>query len=462
MLAEVGYGCDVDRVLRSARVVLPGGLAAACVRVRAGVIAGVEPYDAPARGALLEDVGDRVIMPGLVDSHVHVNEPGRTEWEGFATATRAAAAGGVTTIVDMPLNASPPTTTLRAFEAKVAAMEGQLSVDVALTGGVVPDNEGELRALVRAGVVAFKCFLVDSGVPDFGWVSREVIDRALPILSAADVPLLVHAELAGPIDRALRRQGNLSDAELRRYVSWLESRPRASENEAVELVIDATRRSGARAHVVHLSSADALVAIRAAQGAGVSITAETCPHYLSLAAEDVPDGATAYKCAPPIRQRENRERLWQALRDGVVAQVVTDHSPAPASLKCADTGDFMRAWGGIASLELGLGVVWTEARARGLDFPVLAEWMCAAPARLVGLAGRKGRIAPGLDADFVVWEPEGTRVVDVAHLQQRHPFTPYAERRLAGVIHATYVRGRKVFDGGARVGQPCGRLVRRG
>jgi allantoinase len=445
--------------------VLPGGVAAGCVRVRDGVIAGVEAYDAKAGEAELRELGDLVLMPGLVDTHVHVNEPGRTEWEGFATATRAAAAGGVTTIVDMPLNASPPTTTLRAFEAKAAAAEGKLQVDLALTGGVVPDNASELRALLDAGVVAFKCFLVDSGVDDFGWVDRGVLERALPVLAAADVPLLVHAELAGPIDAAMRAQGNLTDGELRRYVSWLASRPKAAENEAVDLVIDVLRTTGARAHIVHLSSADALLHLRDARDAGLRISAETCPHYLTLAAEDVPDGATPYKCAPPIRERENRERLWQALRDGLVSQVVTDHSPAPASLKCVDTGDFVRAWGGIASLELGLQVVWTGARARGLGLDAIAEWMCAAPARLVGLQDRKGRIAPGLDADFVIWDPDGERRVDTRHLQQRHPLTPYAERTLAGAVHSTILRGRTVYASpaaGSAVEPRSGRLLRRG
>lgn len=430
--------------------------------MRAGRIAGVEAHGAAAVGATVEDVGDLVLMPGLVDTHVHVNEPGRTEWEGFATATRAAAAGGVTTIVDMPLNASPPTTTLRAFELKAAATEGKLHVDVGLTGGVVPGNEGELQALVGAGVLAFKCFLSDSGIEDFAWSPRDVLERALPTLARADVPLLVHAELAGPIDEALRRQGNLTDAEARRYVAWLEARPRAAENEAVDLVVQLSRKFGARAHVVHLSSADALLALRAARDAGVRVSAETCPHYLSLAAEDVPDGATAFKCAPPIRERENRERLWQALRDEIVGQVVTDHSPAPGALKCSESGDFVRAWGGIASLELGLSVVWTEARARGLGVERVAEWMCAAPARLAGLQGRKGRIAPGLDADLVVWDPEGERVVDVTHLQQRHPITPYASRTLRGVVHATYLGGRKVYSAGAPVGSPSGHLLRRG
>ena len=438
------------------------GVRPASVHVRDGRVARIDAWDAVPPGVPVDDVGHLVLMPGLVDTHVHVNEPGRTEWEGFATATRAAAAGGVTTLVDMPLNATPPTTTLAAFEAKAAATEGKLAVDVALTGGVVPDNARELRALVEAGCVAFKCFLVHSGVDDFPHVDEEALRRALPVLAAADVPLLVHAELGGPIDAALRRQGNLSDAEVTRYVHWLESRPREAENEAVDLVVRLARETGARAHVVHLSSSDALAPLREARDAGVRVTAETCPHYLFFAAEDVPDGATEYKCAPPIRERHNRERLWQALGDEVLAQVVTDHSPAPAALKCADSGDFVRAWGGIASLEIGLSATWTEARARGHGVARIAEWMCAAPARLVGLGARKGRIAPGWDADFVAWDPEGERVVDAARLEQRHKLTPYARRTLMGVVHATYLRGRKVYAGGAHHGAPSGRLLKRG
>jgi allantoinase len=429
--------------------------------VTSGVIQRVDAWEAVPEGVPLDDAGDLVLMPGLVDTHVHVNEPGRSEWEGFATATRAAAAGGVTTIVDMPLNASPPTTTLAALEAKAAATEGQLFVDVALTGGVVPGNVAELRALADAGCVAFKCFLAHSGVDDFPHVDEAVLRRAMPVLTSAGVPLLVHAELAGPIDAALRAQGNLDEAELSRYVHWLESRPKAAENEAVDLVVRLARVTGGTAHVVHLSSADALVALRAARDAGVRVSAETCPHYLVFASEDVPDGATEFKCAPPIRERHNRERLWDALAEGLVSQVVTDHSPSPGSLKCVDSGDFTRAWGGIASLELGLGATWTEASARGHGVARIAEWMCAAPARLVGLEGRKGSIAPGCDADLVAWDPDGERVVDVDRMHQRHKLTPYARRTLSGVVHATYLRGRKVYVAGAHMGDPSGRLVLR-
>jgi allantoinase len=445
---------------------LPDGVRPASVHVARGVIVLVGGYDAASPVSLdpsvtTHDAGDLVVMPGLVDTHVHVNEPGRTEWEGFATATRAAAAGGVTTIVDMPLNASPPTTTVAAFEAKASAMEGKLRVDVALTGGVVPGNAGELRGLVDAGCVAFKCFLVHSGVDDFPDVDEDVLRAAMPILASCGAPLLVHAELAGPIDAALARQGNLSDAELRRYVHWLESRPKQAENEAVELVVRLSRACGTRAHVVHLSSADAVLLLRDARDAGVAVSAETCPHYLTLAAEDVPDGATEYKCAPPIRERYNQDLLWRALADGIVTQVVTDHSPSPASLKCIGSGDFSKAWGGIASLELGLGTTWTEARARGVGIERIVDWMCTAPARRVGL-DRKGSISPGQDADLVVWDPDAERVVDVQRMEQRHKLTPYAGRQLRGAVHATYLRGRKVYAAGSHVGEPSGRLLRRG
>ena len=451
----------MDRVIRSQRVDLTDGVRPASVHVRQGLIERVDDYDAVPPSVPLDDLGSVVLMAGIVDTHVHVNEPGRTEWEGFRTATLAAAAGGVTTLVDMPLNASPPTTTLAALEAKMAASDGKLFVDVAFTGGIVPSNAHELHALKRAGCVAFKCFLAPSGVDDFQHVGEDELSRAMSILAGVDVPIFVHAEVDGPIEAALRSQGNLSDRELVRYVHWLESRPRAAENAAVDLVIRLAEKTGARAHIVHLSSSDALSSLRAARDAGTKVTAETCPHYLSFAAEDVPDGATQFKCAPPIRERYNRERLWAGLRDETVVQVVTDHSPSPGALKCVDTGDFTRAWGGIASLELGLSATWTEARGRGFGVEHIAQWMCAAPAGLVGLDDRKGKIAPGYHADFVSWEPERERVIDASRMHQRHKLTPYAQRTLFGVVHSTYLRGHKVFTAGAHAGTPCGSLLRR-
>lgn len=431
---------------------------AASVQVDGGRIVAVDAYDAVPAGARVDDAGDAWILPGLVDTHVHINDPGRADWEGFETATRAAAAGGVTTLMDMPLNSIPPTTTLAGFDAKAAAADGRIYVDVAICGGVVPGNAGELRGLVAAGARAFKCFLTESGVDEFGHVGEADLRAAMPTLAELGVPLLVHAELSGPIDAVLASRGNLAPDEARRYVRYLESRPRAAENAAVDLMIRLARELGARTHVVHLSSADALLSLRDARDAGVPIGAETCPHYLHFASESVPDGATPFKCAPPIRERENRERLWTGLRDGLVRQVVTDHSPSTPSLKCADSGDFMRAWGGIASLQLGLAATWTEARARGFGVADVVEWMCAAPARLIGLAATKGSIAVGHDADLVIWDPEADFVVDGVKLEHRHELTPYAGESLRGRVHATYLRGERVYDDG-RFAPPRGRRI---
>ncbi len=446
--------------LRSRRVVTPRGTVAATVVVAGGRIDRVDAYDAVVPQAILEDVGDLAVLPGLVDTHVHIDDPGRSEWEGFDTATRAAAAGGVTTLMDMPLNSIPATTSLAALETKAAAADGRVWVDVAFAGGVVPGNAGEVAAMARAGALAFKCFLTESGVPEFEHVVERDLAIAMPLLARGNAPLLVHAELSGPIDAVVRSRGNLSEAEARRYVAYLESRPKAAENEAVALLVRLAEKHGARTHVVHLSSADALVALRDARDRHVPIQAETCPHYLSLAAEDILDGATSYKCAPPIRERDNRDRLWRALDDGLVQQIVTDHSPSTPDLKCIESGDFMKAWGGIASLELGLSIVWTEARARGKSLDDVVRWMCEAPARLVGLEGRKGGILAGMDADLAVLDPDAERIVDARKMEQRHKLTPYDGKALRGRVVATYLRGDKVFAAGRVLGAPRGQWVR--
>ena len=434
--------------------------------MRAGVIVAVDAFDAVPPGVPLDDVGDLVLLPGLVDTHVHINDPGRSDWEGFETATRAAAAGGVTTLMDMPLNSIPPTTTLAGLEAKAAAAENRCWVDVGFCGGVVPGNArdpNELRALVDAGVLAFKCFLAESGVDEFRHVEEDDLRAAMPTLAACGAPLLVHAELSGPIDAVLARQGNLTPDEVRRYVTYLESRPRQAENEAVELMVRLAREYRTTTHIVHLSSADALLALRAAKDASLPIEAETCPHYLSFASEDVPDGATEYKCAPPIRERENRERLWRALDQGLVDQIVTDHSPSSPALKCVGSGDFTRAWGGIASLQLGLPAVWTQARARGRSLDDVVRWMCRSTARLVGLEKTKGSVAVGCDADLVVFDPDAEMRVDAAALEHRHKLTPYAGRALFGRVTRTYLRGVKIVEDGRFVGDasPKGRWLRR-
>jgi allantoinase len=446
------------QLFRGRRVVTAGGVGPASIFVDDGRITAVADFGETLSGGERIDLGDLLVMPGLVDTHVHVNEPGRTEWEGFATATRAAAAGGVTTLVDMPLNSVPATTTAAALAVKAAAAEGKVVVDIGFWGGVVPGNAGELRPLWEAGALGFKCFLVPSGVGEFPGVAVADLRQALPELAALGAPLLAHAELPGPIAAATSA---LAGDPVRSHATWLASRPRTAENEAIAMLLGLCREHATRLHVVHLSSSDALDMLRRARSAEERVTVETCPHYLTFAAEEIPDGATDYKCAPPIRERENNDRLWRALEDGAIDMVVSDHSPCPPAMKQAESGDFMSAWGGIASLELGLAAVWTGARGRGIHPERLAEWMSAAPARLAGLERRKGRLAPGFDADLVVWDPDAAFRVDPGRLHQRHPVTPYAGRELRGVVAATYLRGRKVFDRGDVASQPNGRLLRR-
>jgi allantoinase len=442
-----------DLIIRSRRVLLPGGMRPASVVVRGERIETVASYEEHPGGARSVDAGDLVVMPGLVDTHVHVNDPGRTEWEGFAHATRAAAAGGVTTIVDMPLNSVPATTTLSGLAAKLEAATGQCHVDVGFWGGVVPGNAGEVEPLARRGVLGFKCFLSPSGVDEFEH-SREADLRAvLPIVARTGLPLLVHAELPSELELP-----DLS-ADPRRYATWLASRPARAEHAAIDLLIELAREFGTRIHVVHLASVDALPALRAARNDGIAISAETCPHYLSFAAEEIPDGATAFKCAPPIREQHHREALWRALAREEIALVATDHSPALPGMKHLDDGDFLAAWGGIASLELGLSAVWTGASSRGIGLEQVARWMSFAPAALAGLSARKGALAAGLDADLVIFDPEAAWDVDPASLHHRHPITPYAGHRLRGRVQATMLRGIIVFDRGRFTSGPRGRFV---
>ena len=451
-----------DLVIRSRRVVLRDEMREAAVVVRDGRIAAVIAGDEAPVAAETVDAGDRCLMPGLVDTHVHVNEPGRTEWEGFASATRAAAAGGITTLVDMPLNSTPATTTVAALEAKRDAARGACRVDVGFWGGVVPGNAGELEALAAAGALGFKCFMVPSGVDDFAPVGEADLRAAMPVLARLGLPLLVHAELPGPIAAA----AGLGGSDPRRYATWLASRPPAAEVEAIRLVLRLAAEAGCAAHIVHLSAAEALPDLLAARARGLTVTVETCPHYLAFAAEEIEDGATAFKCAPPIRGHANRERLWRALEEGAIDLVASDHSPSPPSLKKLETGDFMAAWGGIASLELSPSAVWTAARERGFTPVHLARWMAERPARLAGLAGVKGEIAPGADADLVVWDPDARWTARGAELHHRHPLTPYEGRALFGVVRATWLRGRRVFERGDRPGdagrfpgEPAGGLI---
>lgn len=447
---------EPNLIIRSRRVVMPDAIAPASVHIRDGIIAAIGEWDTAPENIPLVDAGEAVVIPGLVDSHVHINEPGRTEWEGFITATRAAAAGGVTTLVDMPLNSIPPTTTVEGFKKKLAAAQNKCRVDVAFWGGVVPGNTRELKLLLDAGVRGFKCFLVHSGVDEFPHVTEANLLEAMPELAVQNSVLLVHAELPEPIETAA---ATLAGSNPRDYQTFLKSRPRESENMAVELMIRLCRASRARIHIVHHSSSDALLLLKAAKFEGLPLTVETCPHYLTFAAEEIPEGATHFKCCPPVRERENREKLWEALREGVIDMVVSDHSPCTPNLKLQEKGDFLEAWGGIAALQFSLPVMWTQIEARGFGLRELNQWMSAAPAKLAGLDKRKGRLASGYDADIVIWHPEKEFKVVPEIIEHRHKLTPYSGMNLRGVVEATYVRGMKVYERGKFSETVAGKLL---
>jgi allantoinase len=442
----------------SRRIVTPDGIRPGAILVRDGKIGGMVLADDLPAHAQVHDFGESAILPGLVDSHVHINDPGRTEWEGFETATRAAAAGGYMTLIDMPLNCLPPTSTVAALTAKRKAAHQRCWVDWLAWGGVVSDNQTDIEALATAGVPGFKCFLIHPGIDGFTMVTEAELRAALPHVARTGLPLLVHAELPGPVDQATQR---LRDADWRRYSTHLQSRPEEAELAAIRLLLSLCREYKFRLHIVHLSASSALAELFAARAEGLPVSVETCPHYLHFCAEEIPDGATLYKCAPPIRSRENREGLWQGLKDGIIDLVATDHSPCPPAMKGLDEGSFKTAWGGISSLSLALPVIWTEASRRGLTLTDLTRWMCEAPARLAGCSARKGRIAEGFDADFVIFEPESEFVVTKDRLHYRHPVSPYLGERLRGVVTATYLRGQVVFRDGQFSNEARGREIHR-
>jgi allantoinase len=439
-------------LIRSRRMVLPDGERDASAFVRDGKIEEIGPYDLSRDADRTVDLGDLPLLPGLVDSHVHVNEPGRTEWEGFATATRAALAGGVTTICDMPLNSSPVTTSVEALRLKTEAARGQCSVDVAFWGGAVPGNAKDMQPLLDAGVIGFKCFLLDSGIDEFPPLSREELRAAMSELAPSGAPMIVHAEDPGEVKEPAGES----------YDAFVASRPTVAERRAIETVISAAAFSGARAHIVHLAAGDCAALISAAKAAGINLSAETCPHYLFFAAEEVPAGHTEFKCCPPVRYAVNREALWRALGDGAIDGIVSDHSPCTPALKgltpgTEADGDFRTAWGGISSLQLGLSVVWSVARRRGFSLNDITRWMAEFPASLAGLPD-KGRIAVGGDADFVAFDPDASWTVHGRELQHRHPVTPYDGRAVTGRVTRVWLGGTEVTPDGA----PRGRLLARG
>ncbi|MFJ8228775.1 allantoinase AllB [Streptomyces sp. NPDC094448] len=447
-MADTATEPEARLAVRSTRVVTPDGTRPALITVRGGRIDAILPYDTvPPPGCPLEDAGDDAVLPGLVDTHVHVNDPGRTEWEGFRSATRAAAAGGITTLLDMPLNSLPPTTTVEHLRVKQAVAGPAAHVDTGFWGGAIPGNTDELRPLHNAGVFGFKCFLSPSGVEEFPHLDREHLARAMERITDFGGLLIVHAE--DPRHLAAEPSGG-------RYADFLASRPRDAENAAVETLVSLARELDARVHVLHLSSAGALPLIARAKAEGIRITAETCPHFLTLTAEEVPDGATEFKCCPPIRESANQDALWAGLADGTIDCIVSDHSPCTENLK---TPDFGSAWGGISSLQLGLPAVWTEARRRGHRLDDIVRWMSAGPARLAGL-GRKGALEPGRDADFAILADDETFTVDPARLHHRNRVTAYAGRTLAGTVRSTWLRGVRIATDGTPAG-PTGRLLER-
>src|SRR5271154_6030138 len=435
----------------SKRLITPAGERDGALGVEDGVIVAVCGRDEVPAGVTTTDFDEGAILPGLVDTHVHINEPGRTEWEGFATATRAAAAGGYTTLVDMPLNCLPETTTVAALQAKRDAAAGQCRVDWVAWGGLTGQNQEHIAPLAAAGVAGFKCFLVDPGIAGLALIEPQDLEAAAPALARSGLPLLVHAELA----EFLYQGGDQDD--WRQYTTWLRSRPDESELAAIRLLIGLCRKYRFRLHIVHVATALALEDLRQARAEGLPVTSETCPHYLHFVAEEIPAGGTLYKCAPPIRSRANREALWQGLRDGIIDLIATDHPPCPPSMK---QGDFRQAWGGIASLSVAISVIWTEMRKRGLPIQDLARWMAAQPAKLAGLEGRKGAIAAGYDADLVVFAPDAEFTLSTADLHYRHPVSPYLGERLRGRVQATFVRGVAVFKDGSFADPPIGREQR--
>ncbi len=426
------------QAIKSNYIVLPSDITSGYVVMEDGIISEIVPH-LPRDVTKMFDVGNKVLMPGIVDPHVHINEPGRTDWEGFDAATKAAIAGGITSLVDMPLNSSPVTTTVKAFEQKLLAAQKSLHTNCGFWGGVIPGNETEIEPLIKKGVLGFKAFLTHSGIDEFPNVTEEDLRKAMPIIAKYNLPLLVHCELTN------EKVHNEND-DGRSYQSYLSSRPKKWEDDAIDLMIGLCAEFNCRVHIVHLSSANSLATIKAAKEKGLRITVETAQHYLFFSAEEILDGACAFKCAPPIREKQNNDQLWQALKDGLIDFVATDHSPATPAIKALDTGDFTKAWGGIASLQWALPILWTAAKRRGFEIKDVCKWLCENPSRLAGLEKKKGKIEKGYDADLVVWDPNKKFIVREADIYHRHKTTAYLNQEMFGVVEQTWLGGVRVFN----------------
>ncbi|HED13395.1 MAG TPA: allantoinase AllB [Gammaproteobacteria bacterium] len=451
--------------IRSHRVITPTGQRPACVVIQEGHIEQLLNVDAtPA--CPLQDCGDALLLPGLVDSHVHINEPGRTDWEGFSTATRAAAAGGITTLIDMPLNCIPVTTSAPALASKLAALTGKLQVDCGFWGGATADNAAQFEALLQAGVFGSKSFTIDSGIDEFSAVEAEQLLPRMRLLAQYNLPCLVHAELERkPTGTTATSPQTANTRDIgRSYQRFLQSRPARWENDAVAMVIDCMHRLcdeglDPAAHIVHLSSAQALNSIRSARQQGLRLTVETCPHYLTLHAEAIGDGNTLFKCCPPIRERANQDQLWQAIKDGDIDFIVSDHSPCTPQLKALESGDLGQAWGGIAALQFGLPLLWTEGQKQGLEITDITRLMSTRVADFLGLGTEKGRIAPGFSADLCLFDDHDSYRISTDMIAHRHKISPYIGHRVSGRVLKTWLRGELVYDQGVFPSPPRGQAL---
>lgn len=437
-----------DLALKSKNIVTPTNIVEGIICCNEGKILSIKAYNSNIENII--DVGELFVLPGVIDPHVHINEPGRTEWEGFNTITKAAIAGGVTTLVDMPLNASPVTTTVVAFDAKIKATSNKLNCNCGFWGGVIPGNENEMEGLIKKGVLGFKAFLTHSGIDEFPNVTENDLRKAMPIIAKHNLRLLVHCELS----KVLSFQESESS-----YLNYMNSRPREWEDNAIELMIQLSQEFNCKVHVVHLSSSNSIKKIQEAKSKGIPITVETSQHYLYFSSEEIGNGKTEYKCAPPIREKENNIKLYKALEENIIDFVATDHSPCTPNLKELESGNFMKAWGGISSIQFALSVLWTVVKNNNGSIHQLVKWLSENPAKCIGFKNTKGKIEIGFDADLIVLNPEEKFTVTESSIHHKNKITPYLNKLLCGVVHQTYLKSKLVFNNGEFITLQQGELL---